>query len=209
MMIMPLKPRDERQIPERNIGVFAGSFDPVHNGHLGFALEVLRRLGLDEVWFLPEAEPRGKLDLAPYSHRLEMLRSALDNQEKIKAIDIDEPTFSLSTTMPKLQSLANGAKLALMIGSDVFTMLEHWPDLVDYRDDVSFIVGLRNGVNTESLRVFYDKLLAIGQFEVTFVAHRLDHISSSKVRRGDLAMVPAPVSNYIGAQHLYAPPAIL
>ncbi|HVI69805.1 MAG TPA: adenylyltransferase/cytidyltransferase family protein, partial [Magnetospirillaceae bacterium] len=60
----------------KRVGVFSGTFDPVHRGHLAFALSAQKRAQLDTVVFLPEHSPRGKIAVGSFTHRLEMLRLA-------------------------------------------------------------------------------------------------------------------------------------
>ena len=61
----------------KRIGIFAGTFDPVHKGHISFALQAIEAAGLDEVVFLPEPRPRHKQSVTDQSHRIAMINLAI------------------------------------------------------------------------------------------------------------------------------------
>ena len=121
------------------IGIFGGTFDPVHYGHLRSALEVSEIAGLSEIRFIPCQRPphRGTPGATP-RQRLEMLQSALENAPPSFRIDPREmerpgPSFMVDT----LRSLRHDIGLrpmALILGADAFRGLEgwhQWPELFD------------------------------------------------------------------------------
>jgi nicotinate-nucleotide adenylyltransferase len=59
------------------IGIYSGTFDPVHSGHISFALQSLKAAKLDKVYFLPERRPRNKQQVEHFGHRVAMLKRAI------------------------------------------------------------------------------------------------------------------------------------
>src|SRR5689334_19364766 len=97
----------------RKIGIFSGTFDPVHMGHVAFALEAKEDLGLDEVIFLPELSPRLKEPTA-IRHRYTMLDLSVRGQKGLTVKLLDMPRFTIKDTLPELQHLYGDAKLVLL-----------------------------------------------------------------------------------------------
>jgi nicotinate-nucleotide adenylyltransferase len=105
------------------VAVFGGSFNPIHYGHLLLADEVLERLGLDRVLFVPAATPPHKpvAQLAPAADRFEMVRLAIDGHPRFGASDVELRRAGPSYTVDTLQELAAGGDaLFLVIGSETF-----------------------------------------------------------------------------------------
>lgn len=78
----------------RKIGIFGGTFDPPHNGHLLMANEVLYKLDLDEIWFMPNQIPphKQKNSFSLSMHRVEMLKLAISGKEQFKLETIELET---------------------------------------------------------------------------------------------------------------------
>jgi nicotinate-nucleotide adenylyltransferase len=110
------------------VGVFGGSFNPIHYGHLLLADDVLERLGLDRVLFVPAAAPPHKpaAQLAPADDRFEMVRLAIAGHPRFAVSDLELRRTGPSYTVDTLQALAAGDTLYLVIGSETFLDLLTW-----------------------------------------------------------------------------------
>lgn len=111
------------------IAVLGGSFNPVHYGHLLLADDVLERLGLARVLFVPAAVPPHKpaAQLAPAADRLEMVRVAIAGHPRFAVSDLELRRTGPSYTVDTLQALATGGDtLFLVIGSETFLDLLAW-----------------------------------------------------------------------------------
>lgn len=114
----------------RRLGVFGGSFDPVHAGHLRLARWARRALGLDEVWLVPCARSADGKALAPGRLRLRWLRAALRGQAGLRACDWELKRGGLSRTVDTLRQLRRrfgaGVELTLLLGQDQARRLPAW-----------------------------------------------------------------------------------
>jgi nicotinate-nucleotide adenylyltransferase len=111
------------------VAVLGGSFNPIHYGHLLLADDVLERLALDRVLFVPAAAPPHKpaAQLAPAADRLEMVRLAIAGHPGFAVSDLELRRAGLSYTVDTLQALATGGDtLFLVIGSETFLDLLAW-----------------------------------------------------------------------------------
>jgi nicotinate-nucleotide adenylyltransferase len=109
--------------------VFGGSFNPIHLGHLLMADEMLERLALDRVVFVPAAAPPHKPAtlLAPAEHRYEMVRLAVAGHPGFEVSDIELRRRGPSFTVDTLEALARtGDDLFLLVGSETFLDLLSW-----------------------------------------------------------------------------------
>src|SRR5262245_2840294 len=113
------------------LGIFGGSFDPVHYGHLLLAASAREQLALDEVWLIPAAVSPFKIgrEQAPAKARLEMLELALAGDEHLRAspLEIDRGGVSFTVeTLAEIVRLNPGAKLFLLMGADALRDLPTW-----------------------------------------------------------------------------------
>src|SRR3569623_1388715 len=109
------------------VGIYAGTFDPVHAGHISFALQALEAAQLDQVCFLPERKPRGKEGVEHFGHRVAMLRRAIKPYRQFSIIELVDISFSVEQALPELQRLFPQAQLVFLFGSDVVTNVPQWP----------------------------------------------------------------------------------
>ena len=130
---------------KRRIGIFAGSFDPVHKGHIGFACSALKSANLDAVYFLPEAQPRHKSGVTHLGHRISMLKLATRPYRHMHVLDLPDKRFTVSTTLPRLRLKFPNAELLLLVGSDVLANLHRWPNLEGLLDQVGLVISIRRG----------------------------------------------------------------
>jgi len=111
------------------IGVYGGTFDPVHEGHLGTAREAAELAGCGRVLMIPAAVPPGKIvPRASAQQRLEMLRLAVADQPRLQADGCELERAGPSFTVKTLQMLRQreSESLLLILGSDAFLNLEQW-----------------------------------------------------------------------------------
>jgi len=129
------------------IGLLGGTFDPVHKGHIAFALQAIEMAGLDEVVFLPEILPRHKKDVTHVSHRVAMLNEVLKPYPKLKVELLPDKKFLFATSMPRIRKLYPDATLNMLIGTDVLSnMLSHmsdWPMAKQFIKDLGLIIAVR------------------------------------------------------------------
>ena len=113
------------------IGVFGGTFDPVHMGHLRSALEVCANLRLDHVRMIPSAQPPHREAAASSQDRARMLRLALEGQDRLRFDDRElrrsGPSYMVDT-LAGLRQENPGQALYLVLGVDAFAGLPGWKD---------------------------------------------------------------------------------
>ena len=115
----------------KRLGIFGGSFDPVHNGHLLLAECCREQCRLDEVWFLPAAAPPHKVGhvLAPAKARVEMLELAISGHEAFRVSPLEIDRGGVSYTVETLRAMSSQepqAALFLLMGADSLRDLPSW-----------------------------------------------------------------------------------
>lgn len=158
------------------IGIFGGTFDPVHYGHLRSALEVKDIFGLDEVRLIPCANPPHREQPAVTAKmRLQMLELAIKTQPglKIDTRELDRHTLSELTPSYMVDTLASLRQefptepLLLFIGSDAFNYLTGWHQWQQLFDYAHLVVLTRPGFEIEGLDDFFKARLAKDINELT------------------------------------------
>src|ERR1700730_17902957 len=134
------------------IGIFGGTFDPIHTAHLEVADSVRQALGLDRM-LLVVANPPGKKGagrpVPPAEDRYARVEAAVAGRPGLEPcrmeIDRGGPSYTIDTVR-ELQRLAPGAELIVVVGSDVVAGLTTWKDEASLRDQVTLAVVGRPGV---------------------------------------------------------------
>jgi nicotinate-nucleotide adenylyltransferase len=133
----------------RKIGIFGGSFDPIHFGHLRPALEILQALTLDEVRFIPTGQPAHRgLPVAPARLRLEMVKAAVSMEPRFvvdeREIKRSSPSYTVDTLSELRGEFPNDA-LALLVGMDAFLGFPGWHRWRTIFDYAHVVVAHRPG----------------------------------------------------------------
>ncbi len=133
----------------RRTGLFGGSFDPIHVGHLILARDALEQLGLDRVIFIPAAISPHKLhrEPAPAEARLEMVRAAVAGEQEFEVEDCElgraGPSFTIDTVR-LLRERHPGDEFFYFIGEDNLALLHTWREIDELRRQVQFVVLARD-----------------------------------------------------------------
>lgn len=184
------------------VGVFGGTFDPVHVGHLSIAQAALECVPLDRVIFVPARRSPLK-DRGPFASeedRLAMLRLATADEPRfeVSTVELDRP--GISYTVDTLEALAGEGVLYLVMGADAAGGFERWRRPERIRELATLLVASRPGAPTPPER----------QGVVVFDAPCLD-ISSRELRtrsargRSLRYLVPEAALQYLEGHGLYRP----
>ena len=166
----------------KRIGIYPGTFDPIHVGHIAFALQVLENAKLDYLYFLPERLPRRKEGVTHYAHRTAMLRRAIRPHARFGILDIPDKRFTVMKTLPNIRRIVGSdTALVFLFGSDVAAYLPTWPHAEVFAREAEFCIGLRGGADLVAVRRAMQTLVPDEKCTIihTFAAD----VSSSKVRR--------------------------
>ena len=146
----------------RSLGLFGGTFDPVHRGHLAAARTARERLHLDAVHFVVAGRPphKERSPLSPYPHRCAMVSLACACQPGlVPSLAEAGPDFSGAATFYSVdlvrayrKHLARGAHLYFLIGADAFLEVGKWREPEALLDACDFVVVSRPGFSLEQLR---------------------------------------------------------
>jgi nicotinate-nucleotide adenylyltransferase len=198
------------------IGVFGGTFDPVHLGHLILAEQCREQGRLDEVWFVPAAQPPHKSHYAitPFRHRAEMLRLATAGHPAFRVNELENerpgPSYTV-VTLDELSKAHAGVEWFLLVGSDTLADLHEWRDPAGVVRRAGLLVMARGGepvLSADELRASLG-LPAGERLSVEVVAAPRIEISSrdlrgrAAARRSLRYMVPRAVECYIEEKGLY------
>lgn len=193
----------------KKVGIFCGSFNPIHNGHVALADYIARNSDLDEVWLV--VSPLNPLKrtiadtLAPNEQRLDMVRLALRSCERLFASDIEFslplPNYTINT-LNALKSKYPETDFSLIIGADNLALFERWKDSDVIMSNFDMLVYPRPGVDLDSLMQKYPKARVLENAP-------LHDVSSTEIRRrisqGESVsgLVNPEVEEYIKDKKLY------
>ncbi|MEO6872155.1 MAG: nicotinate-nucleotide adenylyltransferase [Chthoniobacterales bacterium] len=134
----------------KKIGIFGGSFDPIHHGHLILAREALERFALDQIVFIPAAQSPHKPESTPAdgAARWEMIEAAIAREPAFAAsrLELDRPAPSYSVeTVEQLREENPDTQFYFLIGDDNLEKLPTWHRFEDLAPLVQFVVLDRTG----------------------------------------------------------------
>ncbi len=160
------------------IAIFSGSFNPIHNGHLAIAREVLIQGVADELWFLvsPQNPLKENADLMEEDKRLKMVELAIENEHGMKASDFEfhllRPSYSIRT-LENLRIQYPQHQFLLLIGGDNLAIITQWVEYLRIIDEFGLIVYPRPGFVCNEDSLFPN---------TTFIRAPLIDISATEIR---------------------------
>jgi nicotinate-nucleotide adenylyltransferase len=163
------------------VGIYAGTFDPVHAGHVTFALQAVQAAQLDKVYFLPERRPRNKEHVEHFGHRVAMLKRALRPHPKLKMLELVDVSFSVEKTLPKLKEQFKSSQLVFLFGSDIVPGLQDWPKADKFLASSELVIGLRHKDSREDVHKLVESW-AIEPKAVTIFPSYAPEVTSGRIR---------------------------
>lgn len=127
-----------------NIGLFTGTFDPIHMGHVAACLAAQEKFDLEQILIMVEPKPWRKTKVTPYDLRYEMTLIATQQYPNFVLNYAQEERFAVTTMLPDLQARHEGDDLYHIIGSDEFLHLPNWQDVDEWVSHLHFVVPLRS-----------------------------------------------------------------
>jgi nicotinate-nucleotide adenylyltransferase len=166
----------------KKIGLFGGTFNPIHLGHLTVAQEVKDGFDLDKIWFIPSATPPHKKrnQIAEALDRLEMIRLAIDDNPNFSVSDVELKRSGFSYTIDTLDYfkaiVTKDTQLYFIVGMDAFREIELWKSFKELFKAIPFIVmtrpGTLDGDRQEKEKIINDLLVTTVSSEYYFDSDR-------------------------------------
>ncbi len=209
-----------RSVVPGSLGVFGGTFDPIHIAHLAVAEEAAEALGLERVVFIPAGQPPHKpgLDITPAVDRLAMVELAIAGNPRFAVDRLEIDRAGPSWTVDTLEALrasrtAAGASpdLTLVLSAEAFLGLMTWREPRRVMELARVVVAPRDGYPDAGLDFLAEHLPDLADRATFLDAPRL-RLSASELRaraargRSLRYLVPDAVAAYIGDHDLYQDP---
>jgi nicotinate-nucleotide adenylyltransferase len=212
------------------VGLFGGSFNPIHLGHLRAAEEDREALALDLIYFIPAAAPPHKPDggLAPADHRLQMVRIATRGNRYFMVSEAEVrrsgPSYTIDTVRQFLSTMRGTPDLQLIMGADQFAELGTWKEAEELVRLCNIAVHTRQPEEGPAARISlapidhfgyhrsHDHYVHSSGHTLSFVATTFLPISATLIRHKIAAresiryLVPSDVADYIQRHGLFSPP---
>jgi nicotinate-nucleotide adenylyltransferase len=197
------------------VGLFGGSFDPPHRGHLAVAEAARDKFALDRVLLAPAAIQPLKPDgaHATFADRLRMVELLCDGAKGIEVSTIDgpqangRPNYTIDTLRRLRAELQPGTETFVIVGADAFLGIRQWKDPEELLQEARWIVVSRPGFDLDQLKTL--GLTAEQRTRIETVTDFANPVSATEIRERlhdhatAAAFVPPKVLEYIRAHHLY------
>ena len=187
------------------VGLYFGSFNPIHVGHLVIANHMVQFTDLDKVWLVvsPHNPLKNKSSLLADNHRLAMVRRAVEDNSKLKASDIEfklsQPSYTINTLI-HLSEKYPANQFALIMGSDNLHTFHKWKNYEEILKNYEIYVYPRPGFDGgELMKNAHVKFVEAPLMEISSTAIR----SAIKERKDVRYLLSEPVLEYIKEMNFY------
>ncbi|MDU6098357.1 nicotinate-nucleotide adenylyltransferase [Peptoniphilus harei] len=197
----------------KKYGIFGGSFNPIHYGHLMICEYIKEEMGLDKVIFIPTGNPPHKDLGVSAEDRYEMVKLAISPNPDFEISDIETTRVNLSYTVDtirELKKIYKKEKLYFLIGLDSLFQLKTWKKIGDLSQEIEFVVALRPGyIDKEEINNEIDFLRENFGTRINLIKTPLYEISSTDLRdrihegKSLRYLIPKKVLDYIEESGFY------
>ncbi len=152
-----MKQTAAKKYPEKITGLYFGSFNPIHIGHLAIANYMVEFAGLNEFWFVvtPQNPHKQKINLLNDFDRLEMVQSAIEGDHRMQVSDIEfflpKPSFTIDT-LTYLQERNPGKTFKILMGSDNLENFHKWKNYEVILENFGIVIYPRPGFDSSKIR---------------------------------------------------------
>jgi len=195
-------------------GLFGGTFDPIHLGHLVMAEEARLKLGFDQVVFIPARQPwlKAELPVTAAHHRLAMVKLATDSNPffVVSTLELDRPgpTYTIDTVRQMREEMGPADELFFIVGSDALADLPGWKEPDRVMELCRIVCLTRPGFPEAEVEALKSRLPGISDCLIQLDAPGIEISSTAireRIRDGNSVryLVPAEVEEYIRDNGLY------
>ena len=180
------------------VGLFFGTFNPFHNGHLFMANYCLNECNLDEIWLVvsPQNPLKKKYDILNIYERIKIIEKSISNKKKIKIcldeLKLPKPNYTISTLQFFKKKYSNN-KFKIILGEDNLQSFKKWKNSTEILDNFSIYIYPRNKEIDSGEFILHDNL------KILRSAPKID-ISSTKIR--DCLLKGVDVKKYLPKKSL-------
>ena len=191
---------------KEKIGLFFGTFDPIHNGHLRIAKYITEEKLADKVWLVvtPENPIKVGSKISSFNHRFNMAKIATENYDNIIPSDLEVNLKKPNYTIDTLEYISNKLKdieFSLIIGEDNYKIFDTWKDYKKIINKYKIFIYPRKGTLNENLHIINENTMYIGGPRIDLSSTNIRKIVSNNSDPKDL--ISNKVMEYINRNKLY------
>ena len=191
---------------KEKIGLFFGTFDPIHNGHLKIAKYIIEEKLADKVWLVvtPENPIKVGSKISSFNHRFNMAKIATEKYDNIIPSDLEVNLKKPNYTIDTLEYISNKLKdieFSLIIGEDNYKIFDTWKDYKKIINKYKIFIYPRKGTLNENLHIINQNTMYIGGPRIDLSSTNIRKIVSKKSDPKDL--ISSKVMEYINSNKLY------
>ena len=191
---------------KEKIGLFFGTFDPIHNGHLRIAKYIIEEKLADKVWLVvtPENPIKLRSKVSSFNHRFNMAKIATEKYNNIMPSDLEVNLKKPNYTIDTLEYISNKLKyieFSLIIGEDNYKIFDTWKDYEKILSNYKIFIYPRKGTLKENPHIINENAMYIGGPRIDLSSTNIRNIVSKKSDPKDL--ISTRVMEYINNNRLY------
>jgi len=191
---------------KEKIGLFFGTFDPIHNGHLRIAKYITEEKLAHKVWLVvtPENPIKLRSKISSFNHRFNMAKIATEKYDNIMPSDLEVNLKKPNYTIDTLEYISNKLKdieFSLIIGEDNYKIFDTWKDYEKILSNYKIFIYPRKGTLKENPHIINENAMYIGGPRIDLSSTNIRNIISKNSDPKDL--ISAKVMEYINSNKLY------
>ena len=191
---------------KEKVGLFFGTFDPIHNGHLRIAKYITEEKLADKVWLVvtPENPIKVGSKLSSFTHRFNMAKIATEKYDNIIPSDLEvnlkKPNYTIDT-LEYISKKLKEIEFSLIIGEDNYKIFDTWKDYEKILSNYKIFIYPRKGTLKENPHIINENAMYIGGPRIDLSSTNIRKIVSKKSDPKDL--ISHKVMEYINSNKLY------